>query len=186
MSRADARMGQDAHTGQPDARQAPAEGHGVPGLPEVALGRLRWWDLEEVLAVEAEVFADQAWTPTQFWSELARPQSRWYVLARAGRRVAGYAGLFVVGPEADVQTVAVARDMQGRGVGGRLLDALLDRAREVGVRVVHLEVAADNHVASGLYAGRGFVVDGRRRDYYGPGRDAVLMSRRLLGADDGR
>ena len=153
---------------------------------EVTLAPLRWWDLDDVQRIEDELFGAEAWRPTQFWSELARvPESRWYVVARLDGRVAGYAGMFTVGPEADVQTVAVARAAQGRGIGATLLEAMATRAREGGVALLHLEVRADNVAALRLYERHGFVADGRRRDYYGRGRDAVLMSRRLAGGAHG-
>lgn len=148
--------------------------------PPITLSRLRWWDLEEVLPIEAELFGADAWTAGQFWSELARvPDTRWYVLAREGTRVVGYAGLFQAGPEADIQTVAVAAAAQGRGLGRRLVEALLDAAGSRGAQVVHLEVRADNTAALRLYDTLGFTAVGRRPDYYGRGRDALLMSRRL-------
>jgi ribosomal-protein-alanine N-acetyltransferase len=40
-----------------------------------------------------------------------------------------------------------------------------------------LEVRADNIAAISLYESFGFVINGRRRDYYGAGQDAVLMQR---------
>lgn len=148
--------------------------------PPISLARLRWWDLEEVLPLEAELFGPDAWTAGQFWSELARvPESRWYVLAREEGRVVGYAGLFQAGPEADVQTVAVAGAAQGRGLGRLLVTALVEAAEARGAQVLHLEVRADNAAARRLYDGLGFLAVGRRPDYYGRGRDAVLMSRRL-------
>jgi ribosomal-protein-alanine N-acetyltransferase len=152
------------------------------------LAPLRWWDLEEVLALEAQLFGDEAWTPGQFWSELARvPETRWYAVARRpdDPRIIGYAGVFVAGPEADVQTVAVAPAAQGRGVGGQLVRALADEALRRGAALLHLEVRADNAAALALYGALGFVVDGRRRDYYGRGRDAVLMTARLPVGPDG-
>ena len=129
-----------------------------------------------------ELFPADPWTAWQFWSELARvPDSRCYVVARRGTRIVGYAGVFVVVPEADVQTVAVAVEEQGRGTGRRLLGALIDRARARGARILHLEVRADNAAAIGLYQAMGFAADGRRRDYYGRGHDALLMSLRIAG-----
>jgi ribosomal-protein-alanine N-acetyltransferase len=160
----------------------------LPPAPrtEVALAPLRWWDLEEIQAIEADLFGPDAWSPAQFWAELARvPESRWYVVARSAGAVVGYAGIFLAGPEADVQTVAVARERQGRGLGAVLLAALLEQARARGVSLLHLEVRDDNAAALALYERAGFEADGRRRDYYGRGRDAVLMSRRVSGADDG-
>ena len=153
------------------------------GAP-VVIDRLRWWDLDEVQALEDSLFPGEAWTPGQFWSELARvPQSRWYVAARRGGCIVGYAGVHLIGPEADVQTLAVATGQQGSGTGWSLLAALADHARGGGARVLRLEVRADNRAARSLYDRAGFVVDGRRRDYYGRGQDAVLMSLDLGGVD---
>jgi [ribosomal protein S18]-alanine N-acetyltransferase len=153
-----------------------------PPSEDLVLDRLRWWDLEEVQALERLLFGEDPWTAGQLWSELARvPESRWYVVARRGGRIVGYAGVFVVVPEADVQTVGVAREEQGRGTGRVLLGALIDRAEASGAAILHLEVRADNAAAIGLYQAMGFVADGRRRDYYGRGKDALLMSRRLQG-----
>lgn len=155
--------------------ETPAPGPGrSSGL---VVDRLRWWDLDQVQVLETALFPDAAWTPGQFWSELARvPESRWYVAARRDNRVVGYAGIFLTGPEADVQTLAVAPSEQGRGTGRTLMEVLADRARERGANVLHLEVRADNLPALGLYARLGFEVDGRRRGYYSSGGDATLMS----------
>jgi ribosomal-protein-alanine N-acetyltransferase len=153
---------------------------------DLVVDRLRWWDLDEVLALEADLFPESPWTPGQFWSELARvPESRWYVAARRGGRIVGYAGVFLVVPEADVQTIAVAAPEQGRGTGRALLAALVEHAGAHGARTLHLEVRADRPAALGLYESMGFAVDGRRRDYYGRGHDALLMSRRLPSGGGG-
>ncbi len=150
------------------------------GPGAVSLQRLRWWDLEEVLPIEADLFGADAWTPGQFWSELARvPDTRWYVVARERGALVGYAGLFQAGDEADVQTVAVAGEAQGRGIGRFLVEALSAAAAARGASVLHLEVRSGNQVALGLYDRLGFQVVGRRPDYYGRGRDAVLMTLRL-------
>ncbi len=167
----------------PSAGAAPAR----TSSEGLVVDRLRWWDLDEVLALERQLFVEGSWTAGQFWSELARvPESRWYVVARRGPRIVGYAGVFVVVPEADVQTVAVALEEQGRGTGRILLEALVERAVARGAGVLRLEVRADNAAALGLYRAMGFTADGRRRDYYGRGHDAVLMSLRIpVAAGDG-
>jgi [ribosomal protein S18]-alanine N-acetyltransferase len=164
------------------------------GPAPVDLARLRWWHLPEVLAIEQEVFGAESWTPTLYWSELAltgsrlrpREATRFYVVAVEGERVRGYAGLAVGGdPEldgADVQTIAVAPDAQGTGLGRRLLRALIEEADARRVSRVHLEVRADEPVARGLYESEGFVVLGRRRGYYQPSNtDALTMVRRRSG-----
>lgn len=150
------------------------------GAPALVVRRMRWWDVAAVAALEGPLFGAHAWSAAQVWSELARvPESRWYVVALRGEQLVGYAGLFAVPPEADIQTVAVAPQEQGRGTGGILVSALLRRSMQLGVTALRLEVRADNAPALRLYERLGFTVDGRRRDYYGRGSDAMLMSRRV-------
>jgi len=79
----------------------------------------------------------------------------------------------------------VARSAQGRGIGRVLVSALVGHARERGASQLHLEVRADNTAARALYEALGFGQVGRRRDYYGRGRDAVLMALRLSREDGG-
>lgn len=140
--------------------------------------RMRWWHIENVAALEQQVFADTAWSPSQFWGELARVNRTYFVLldsdAKSGS-VCGYAGLATVPPEGDIQTVAVAPWIQGLGWGGRLVAALLAEARQQGCTSVLLEVAAGNDAAVKLYERQGFDAIARRSSYYGPGRDALIM-----------
>jgi [ribosomal protein S18]-alanine N-acetyltransferase len=145
---------------------------------------MRWWDVEALLPLERELFGADAWSAEVWWSELAHPQGRWYLVARtdgtgtAGGALVGYAGVMVSDREADVQTVAVAPAAQGRGLGATLLTALLERAAEQGARTVTLEVRADNAAAIALYQRHGFARIAVRRGYYGPeGADAWIMQR---------
>lgn len=150
--------------------------------------RMRWWDIDAVMPIEHDLFGDEAWTDTMLWSELAQRDSRWYVVVDGDEpgEIAGYAGLCVFGTaEAYVQTIAVARAYQRRGIGTVLLQALIGEARRRGARRLDLEVRADNPVAQALYAKHGFVRIGRRRAYYQPsGVDAVVMRRSLAEAGD--
>ena len=145
----------------------------------IALARMRWWHIEQLLPVERELFGEEPWTARTFWSELAQLDTRHYLVALDGEQVAGYAGLCDYPDEAWVQTMAVAPAAQGQGLGGRLLQALLAEAERRGQRTVRLEVRADNASAQRLYERYGFVREGVRRGYYQPsGTDDVLMVRR--------
>jgi ribosomal-protein-alanine N-acetyltransferase len=149
-------------------------------MPDVRLRPLRWWDVADLMPLEEDLFPDQPWSAAGFWSELAGvPETRWYVVAEDADGLLGYAGLVATEHEADIQTVAVRRDRQGAGVGDRLVRALLDEAARRGVSRVLLEVRDDNEAAQRLYARHGFTSMGRRRGYYGPGLDAVVMERRI-------
>jgi ribosomal-protein-alanine N-acetyltransferase len=143
---------------------------------------MRWWDIEPVMALEVELFGDEAWSPTMFWSELAERATRHYVVVTAGDRILAYAGLCAYPPhEAYVQTVAVAPDAQGQGLGTRLLSELIQEAERRGCKHLDLEVRADNAVAIALYERHGFDRIGLRRGYYQPsGTDAVVMRRNAI------
>ncbi|MEW2440729.1 ribosomal protein S18-alanine N-acetyltransferase [Micromonospora marina] len=142
------------------------------------LGRFRWWHVDEVLPVEADLFGAEQWSAAMFWNELAN--GHFYLVATDDDgAVLGYAGLAVYPPdEAWVQNVAVRRDAQRRGIGRLLLEALLAEAARRGARSTLLEVAADNAPAQRLYAGYGFEPIGVRRGYYQPSNtDALVMQR---------
>jgi ribosomal-protein-alanine N-acetyltransferase len=140
----------------------------------IQLERFRWWHIDAVLGIEAELFGPEKWSAAMFWNELA--QRHFYLVARNGEDLVGYAGLAVVGPdEAWVQNIAVRQDAQRHGIGRRLLEALLE---EAGRRKVLLEVAVDNEPAQRLYATYDFEPVGVRRGYYQPSNtDALVMMR---------
>ncbi|MBU6244514.1 MAG: ribosomal protein S18-alanine N-acetyltransferase [Actinomycetales bacterium] len=152
-------------------------------IGQVRIRPMRWWDIDAVCALEAVLFPVDRWSAEQFWSELAQP-TRWFLVAErsgdAGPRIIGYAGLFVLGADADVQTIAVAADAQGGGIGRTLMHRLIDLARERGAVQLMLEVRSDNEGAIGLYERLGFERISTRRDYYAPGVDAYVMRLRPL------
>ena len=145
---------------------------------EVRLERMRWWHVDGLLPVEAELFGDEPWTAGLFWSELGQVDTRHYVVALQDGAPGGWAGLCDYPDEAWVQTMAVAPAAQGWGLGARLLGALLEEAARRRQRVVSLEVRADNPVAQRLYERHGFVRTGVRRGYYRGGVDAWTLTRR--------
>jgi ribosomal-protein-alanine N-acetyltransferase len=161
----------------------PLPGPPADALPDplrahaVALARLRWWHLEPVSRLEPLVFGPDSWSPELFWSEMAQGDARYYLVALAGDTVVGYGGLATQGPEAFIQTVAVAGPARRSGVGTRLMVALLRKARARGARSVGLEVRTDNDAAQALYRRLGFARVGMRRGYYQPsGADAFVMA----------
>ena len=142
----------------------------------VTIERMRWWHIEALEPIEAQLFGDERWSAAMFWNELAN--AHYYLVALDGGEVVGYAGLSVTGDEAWVQNIAVRADRQRRGIGRALLEALLAEADRRGARPVLLEVAIDNAKAQRLYDRYGFAPVGVRRGYYQPSNtDAVVMRR---------
>ncbi len=133
-------------------------------------------DAAQLFGLEQELFGSDAWTRNQVDDELRRiGDTRWYAVAFTGGQLVGYVGLYLSPPDADVQTIAVAPDLQGRGIGRRLLDAAIEFAWAQECTRLFLEVRADNEAALALYGRTGFVRLGRRSRYYADGVDAVNM-----------
>ena len=139
---------------------------------------MRWWDIPDVHAIETEVFPVDAWRVEQFWSELAQPTRRYLVAEDGG--IVGYGGVYLLAPDSDIQTIAVAASHHGKGVGGALLEALMQVARDAQCTSMMLEVRSDNQSAIKMYRTAGFEQISRRTDYYAPGVDAFIMRRRPL------
>jgi [ribosomal protein S18]-alanine N-acetyltransferase len=137
-------------------------------------------DLPDVLALERVLFPDDAWSEHTYREELADSTgTRHYVVIEdEDGRFAGWAGLAAVGDQADVLTIGVRPESQGRGFGARLLTALLGEAAARGCPEVFLDVRADNDRARRLYERFGFTQVGVRKRYYQPsGVDAIVMVR---------
>ncbi len=139
-------------------------------------------DAAVIAAMEAELFGTDAWSPEMVADELRADHRAYFALLDDGD-VIGYAGLFAPGAEGDIQTIAVATQHRGKGLGKALLAALMTEAHARGVTQLFLEVRADNVPAQQLYLAHGFEVIGERPGYYQPGNvSAMVMRCRLTSA----
>jgi len=145
----------------------------------IEIRTMRWWDIAQVHELEQRCFPRDTWSIEQFWTELAQPTRRYQVVA-SDDSIIGYSGIFILAPDSDIQTLAVAEDQRGRGVGRQLLDAAIASAASAGARSMTLEVRADNHAAVTLYESRGFATISRRSSYYPDGSDALILQLRPL------
>ena len=132
-------------------------------------------DLDEILELERLLFGADAWPRSSFEGELFQPQTREYLVGVAGGRIVAYGGIMCVPPVADIQTIGVVPEWQGRGLGRRLLELLLEACVRRGAEDVLLEVRSDNPRAQELYERRGFERIHVRRRYYRDGADALIM-----------
>ena len=137
-------------------------------------------DIKAVSKIEESLFAADPWSPELFAQELYEVgNSREVVCAWDGDAIVGYASLRYVGAEGDVNTVAVARDQQGKGVGRQLMNWLYESAKDHGVKHLFLEVRSDNDIAIAMYTKDGFDRIDKRKNYYGTDIDAIVMRKRM-------
>ena len=142
-------------------------------------------DLDQVAQLEKVAFAGgvhQAWSHAMFEDELALPGRTWWIAHDAGV-VVGFAGGVLAGDTLDVLDVAVAPDRRREGIARRLMQRIAYDGHVLGAQSITLEVAENNDAACGLYESMGFAQSGMRRDYYGRGANALVMTAPLPLAD---
>lgn len=137
-------------------------------------------DLATVQGIEADLFPTDAWTKDLFLGELAEvPVSRRVTVLELNGEIVGYASLRFVGREGDVNTIAISKAHQRKGLGQALLDWMLTTAKNLGVRELFLDVRADNQAAIQMYKNAGFERIDIRRNYYDHSVDADVMRKKL-------
>ena len=75
----------------------------------------------------------------------------------------------------DLLYIYIDSNKRGNGYGKNLLNATIEKLKELNVKEIVLEVRKDNIVAFNLYKQVGFNEIGIRKNYYGGITDAILM-----------
>jgi phosphinothricin acetyltransferase len=127
---------------------------------------------------ETSVPAFEAWDA----SHLAAPR----LVVRRDGQVLAFAGLAPVSARAVYRGVAevtiyVAAAARGRGVGRRLLEALVEEAEAAGIWTLQAGIFPENEASLALHRACGFGVVGRRErlgELDGVWRDVLLLERR--------
>jgi ribosomal-protein-alanine N-acetyltransferase len=149
----------------------------APGGAHVAtrLRGARPSDIDAVVAIESASFGDP-WNRNAFLDLLDDPRAC-FLLADRGGVVRGYVVAWFVLDEGEIGNLAVSEQARRQGVGAQLLDGAITAARASSIASLYLEVRDSNIPARNLYASRGFLEIGRRRDYYRRPREDALVLR---------
>lgn len=131
--------------------------------------------IDDIMEVEKLSFKIP-WSREAFFDEIAGNEVAIYFSAVVGKKVVGYAGMWKVFDEGHITNVAVHPEYRGNGIGGRLLESLIEKAGSTGILKMTLEVRKSNLAAQGLYMKYGFDMGGFRKAYYADnGEDAIIM-----------
>ena len=135
-------------------------------------------DCEQVAAIEAVSFSIP-WSLKAFTDTVEKDNFRYFVAEEAGE-ILGYCGFLFVLDEAEIPNVCVKSSARKQGVGKKMMNALIEEAKELGISILFLEVRESNAAARALYKSLGFAEDGIRKNFYEqPVEHAILMSKAL-------
>ncbi len=140
----------------------------------ISIRSLAYSDLPQVIAIERRSFPTP-WSLAMFVLELSKPSGVCLAAVEDGQLV-GYLVCSKYDRIWHLMNIAVDPAARRRGIGVRLLDAMLERA---GLDSSYtLEVRTSNAPAIALYERFGFRAAGTRPRYYqDTGEDAVIMWR---------
>jgi ribosomal-protein-alanine N-acetyltransferase len=120
-------------------------------------------------AIHAAAFPGDPWNEQSFSRLLSQPGVAGFIDERGGIVM-----LRCIVDEAEILTIGVANPRLG--IGTALMQTAIAHAQNQNAETLHLEVAASNIAACALYEKLGFKRTGRRRNYYGNGADALMLS----------
>jgi ribosomal-protein-alanine N-acetyltransferase len=141
-------------------------------------------DLDSVLAVARSLPYAPQW-PRSAYQTAFNPECRPRRIALvaqdlASSAMAGFVVASFIPPDAELETIAVAAELQRRGLARQLFQAMVDELHLARIASLVLEVRASNRPARALYDSLGFTQTGLRPRYYAdPVEDAILMKLKL-------
>lgn len=140
-------------------------------------------DFAELYALEEACFAPPSRFDRGYMRQLVQRQQAATWIAEQGGRLAGFAIVVWAQRKSEVaayiQTIEVAPEARGRGIGSGLLARIEESARLAGAALIWLHVEAGNAGAIRLYEAQGYSCEGRRENYYPLGRAALIYVKRL-------
>ena len=136
-------------------------------------------DVETVVGIESRAFTSP-WQADTFLNLIGRPGSELWVMEHPVAGILAYAVLWCIIDQAELANIAVRSDFRGQGYASRMLERVLQIARDRQVESIYLEVRASNKRAVELYEHFGFSRVGVRKTYYDKPKEDALVMRTLL------
>lgn len=140
-------------------------------------------ELMEMTLNDLELMKDTLYSDfDNFWSynilkQELENENTTYIVAKENNEVVGFAGMSVCIDEATLNNIVVKKSCRGRGIGGELLESLIEICSDLDMKTFTLEVDVSNEPAINLYKKFGFKNLGIRKKYYNNSRDAYIMTK---------
>lgn len=136
--------------------------------------------IDDVVEIEKASFS-MPWSRDAFTESMAYDYAIFLAAVDdAIEKTVGYIGLYKIFNEGDITNIAISPEYRGQGIGGMLMDSVINMAEKENIENLMLEVRQSNAVAINLYEKKGFIRAGiRKRFYEKPVEDAIVMIRKI-------
>lgn len=138
-------------------------------------------DLDDIYELDVQTFA-MPWSKEALSYDILENDNAFVIVAEYEGEFAGYADIWTVLDEADLNSIAVRVDFRRKGIGDAIMLAMTEMLSANGMATINLEVRVSNMPAIKLYKKYGFNECGVRPGYYlDNGEDALIMKRETGG-----
>jgi ribosomal-protein-alanine N-acetyltransferase len=134
-------------------------------------------DLQIISELERDLFSEEKWSYFQILREFKNDFSKILVF-KEKEEIIGYLIFREIEPEIEIFKIGVKKKYQRKGVGTKLIQKLIEIAREKNISKIFLEVKASNLSAYNFYKKLGFKEMYRRKNYYG-NEEAIIMLKEI-------
>ncbi len=140
----------------------------------VEIRKMQKDDAVSMYELEKESFSEP-WTLEDFEIEAGR-EGHLYLVAESCGRIVGYVGDWNSAGKGQSWNLNVQKEARRKGIGRKLMTALLLEGEKEGINDFTLEVRVSNEPAIKLYKSLGFKSEGIRPGFYDkPKEDALIM-----------
>ena len=130
------------------------------------------------MALDKHAVTAAHWSAEQYRAMFSPSEvSRIALVVEGQDSIQGFLIARIVGPEWEIENLAVAGPARRRGLGTRLLREFLNTARSRDATAVFLEVRESNSPARRLYEKWAFSESGRRPNYYRDPQETAITYR---------
>ena len=141
------------------------------------LNNMKVSDLNSISDVLETEF-DNFWNYNVFKQELENKNSI-YIVAKLEDKIVGFGGIWKSVDDVHITNIVVKKDCRHLGLGTKILDKLINIAKDLKFSSITLEVNENNEIAIKLYEKFRFKKLGIRKKYYNNSDNAVIMTLEL-------
>lgn len=136
--------------------------------------------INDVLRIERESFPNYPYDERVFLT-LYLYQPDLFLVVMCDDKIVGYICGFISSKKCGhIASIAVDKNMRGRGLGSMLLSEFEKIVKSLGYKCVELEVSEDNADAIRMYTSNGYVSVYEKPRYYPDGKTAIVMEKELI------
>lgn len=141
---------------------------------EINISKMTLLDLLEIKNILVSEF-DDFWNFDIFKSELENENSK-YLVAKFSDEIVGFAGIWKAVDDMHITNIVTKKVYRNKGIASKLLEKLIQLAKEDNVLSLTLEVNDNNIYAIKLYEKYNFKKIGLRKNYYSQNENAIIMT----------